>query len=341
MRAARVAAGCIALLALAPETRAQQESAGREPYRFLRTSGFAPADLDRLDRGEPLARVLDTDKREVAIVGAIRIAAPRERLLDRYRDIPRLRGQIVLQAAAFSVPPKVSDLAQLGIEAYDIDTIRACKPGNCGVRLSADNLAVFNRDVNWRAADWRPQAESVFRRLLGEYAAAYRATGALAEYTNKAEPLSVAEEFAAIFEQSRYFATTAPEFFTYLRNFPRAKLPGAEDILYWSKEDFGLRPVTSVTHLIIAPPSISARPALIATKQIFATHYFDAALGLSLAFDDGAGGFYMTVINRARTRSLTSFTRMMARSMVLRRSRDGLEDMLRSTKLSLERGRAQ
>jgi hypothetical protein len=123
------------------------------------------------------------------------------------------------------------------------------------------------------------------------------------------------------------------------------QLEGSEDILYWDKKAFGLRPVVSLTHLTLyAPPSVrspattpTGPTALIATKQIYATHYFDAALGLTLVFDDHASGFYILCVDRARTRSLTSFIRGFVRGIVQRRSRDAMEKILRTTKLTLER----
>jgi hypothetical protein len=45
----------------------------------------------------------------------------------------------------------------------------------------------------------------------------------------------------------------------------------------------------------------------------------------------------MLSLNRVRTRSLTSFMRGLVRSMVQRRSRDAMEEILRSTKSALER----
>jgi hypothetical protein len=80
-------------------------------------------------------------------------------------------------------------------------------------------------------------------------------------------------------------------------------------------------------------------PVMIATKQIYGTHYIDAALGITLALDapDGSSSaFYMVCVNRARTRSLSGFLRGMVRSVVLNRSRDALEKILKSTKASLE-----
>jgi hypothetical protein len=344
-------AAAVALAGIEVAALAFQAAVPAEPHAFLRAvGGFSPSDLAALERGEPVAKVLNTDRREVAVVGAVRIRAARERLIDRHRDVSKLQGSdIVLELGTFSDMPGVEDLRGLTPEHYDLETIRDCKPGDCGVRVSAETMARFAREVNWRAADWREQAGSVWRRVLAEYAAAYRATGALGDYRNKATPLSVAQEFDVLFDESKYFSSAVPEFFAHLQRFPRERLAGAEDILYWKKDDIGLRPITSITHLTLyTPPANGAgprRPALIGTKQIYATHYFDAGLGLTLAFDDNAAGFYMVSINRARTRSLQSFMRTIVRSMVLRRSRDALEHILRSTKHGLEKqetgGRSQ
>jgi hypothetical protein len=317
---------------------------GTEPHEFLRTvAGFSASELAALEGGAPVAKALDTDRREVAIVGAVRVKAPRERLFDQYRNVAGLRrSQVFMEVGTFSSTPRVEDLRGLTFEDYDLDTIRECKPGDCGVRLPAESMARFQHDVNWHAADWRQQAGSLWRRQLVDYAAGYLAGGntALAEYQNKEVPLSVAQEFRVLFDESRYFRPAAPEFFRYLEEFPTVPLEGVENILYWDKEAFGLRPVVSLTHLTLyAPPagrSPSVPSAFVATKQIYATHYFDAALGLSLVFDDNASGFYMLCINRARTRSLTSFLRGVVRYTVRKRSRDAMEKILGTTKLTLE-----
>ena len=311
-----------------------------DPRALLRTiGGFSSAEIARLDRGEPVVRALDTERREVAITGAIRIDAPRERLLARYRDISTLKASdVVLQLGPIGAPPRAEDFEPLTFEGYDLDTVRECEPGDCGVRLSTSQLDRFRRDVNWQAPDWRQQAGTLWRSLLAEYVRGYLERGALADYRNKTEPLDVADEFAILFERSRAFSAAVPAFFAYFQQFPRVPLSGVENILYWSKDDFGLRPVTSITHLALySPPRDSREPAVIGTRQIYATHYFDAALGFTLAVDDGASGFYMVCLNRARTRSLASFTRSIVRGIVVRRSRDAAEQMLRATKRSLER----
>jgi len=320
---------------------ARNSSATAEPQKFLRTvARFSDAEIANLERGQPLAKVLDTDKREVAVVGAVRINAPRERLFDRYRDISSLKSSdVVMEIGRFGTPPKPDDLSSLHFENYDLETIQACKPGDCGVRLSTENMEHFAREVDWRAADWRQQAATLWRHLLAKDAAEYLATGKLGDYRNKTVPLNVADEFSLLYDASSYFAPLSPQFFDYMKNFPHARLDGVENVLYWSKDDIN-RPVTRVTHLLLYPSgSDSHRPGLIATKQIYAAHYFDAGLGLTFAFPDGGSGFYMLSVNRVRTRSLTSFLRGMVRMVVQRRSRDAMDGILRSTKSGLENRR--
>jgi hypothetical protein len=308
-------------------------------HALLRTTAaFTNAELAQLDRGEPIAKVLDTDRREIAIAGGVRIAGPQRKLFERYRNPSSVKmSDVVLEAGRFSTPPIANDLRDLHIEAFDLDQIRACKPGDCGVRLATGDIDRFAHEVNWNSPNWQQQAGDLWRTVLAAHAAAYIASGTLGDYRNKATPLDVADEFRILFGTFAEFEKLSPEFFDHLKRFPAAGLEGTEDLLYWSKEDIN-RPVTRITHLSLypAPPDVH-RPGLIATKQIYAAHYFDAGIGLIAAFDDGTSGFYMVSMNRVRTRSLSGLSRTLVRSMVQRRSRDSMEGILRSTKSALER----
>jgi hypothetical protein len=322
---------------------ARSEVTANRAHALLRaTAAFTNSELTRLDRGEPIAKVLDTDRREVAVVGAVRIAGPQAKLFERYRSPSNVKtSDVVMETGRFSNPPVPNDLRDLHFEDYDLDTIRTCKPGDCGVRLSTRDMERFARDVNWSASDWKQQAGDLWRQLLAANANAYLANGTLGDYRNKATPLDVADEFKILFGSFTDFEKLSPEFMAHLKQFPSARLEGTEDSLYWSKDDIN-RPVTRVTHLSLYPaPAGGQRPGLIATKQIYAAHYFDAGLGLTCAFDDGTAGFYMVSMNRVRTRSLTSFTRTLVRSIVQRRSRESMEGILRSMKGAIERAKGQ
>ena len=59
-------------------------------------------DIARVKRGQAVARVLDTERAEVAISGAVHIRAPQARILDRYRDVSLLtKSEMVMQVGRF------------------------------------------------------------------------------------------------------------------------------------------------------------------------------------------------------------------------------------------------
>ena len=326
-----------ALIAAAAGTSSAARGTSNVHDLLRATGAFTQADLAALDRGEPLARVLRTERREIAVLGAIRIRGARERLLARYRDFSNLKkSDLVLQVGTFSATPSAADLAALALEPYDLDAPKACVPGECAVRLSTEAMRRMRGAVNWTAPDARHQSAAAWRDMLASVARAYVSGGdtALPEYVNKKDPLKVPDEMRAVYEGFSAFASAAPEFFAYLREYPRARLAGTENLLYWSVNDLGIRPVVGITHQAIYAPRTG--PALVALKRVYAAHYVDAGLGVTLAADDGAGGFYMVTLERIRTRSLVSLTRALVRSIVQDKSRSGVEKLLRSSKQSIE-----
>jgi hypothetical protein len=301
-------------------------------------AGFTNEDWGNLDRGIAVAKVLESDTREIAVAGAVRIKAQRHRLVARIRDIEHLkRSAVVLDVGRFDNPPDAEDLARAPFDDYNLD-LRDCRPGECRVRLSADDIARFHRTVDWRAADWRDRSARTWRDVLAAHAGAYVRDGhtALPVYINKIEPLSVAAELSVLSGKFDFVNRFSTDFYRYLQQFGPAPLAGSEQTMYWSKEDFGVRPVFRISHQVIFPVSDAV---LIATNQVYADHYMDAALGLTLAVDaaDSAGeGFYMIAINRARTRSLSGFLRRLVRGTVQGRSREAMRKILTETRAGLE-----
>jgi hypothetical protein len=94
-----------------------------------------------------------------------------------------------------------------------------------------------------------------------------------------------------------------------------------------------------LSHQAIYRPA-GSQTVLVATNQIYADHYLDAGLTVTMAIDAGEGGsgpaFYMLSVSRARTRSLSGFLRSFVRSTVQSRSREALRKILTSTRTSLE-----
>lgn len=344
----RRACGCVVLLfavsAVGPEGRSA--SSVLDVRTLLRdVANFTDADWAAVENGAPVAKVLETDARELAIAGAVRIAAPRERLVARLRDVDHLkRSAVVLDVGRFRRPPTASDLSNAPFEDYSLD-LRDCRPGDCRVRLTAADIESFHHTIDWRSNDWRTRAATVWRDVLARHAATYGELGrkGLPVYVNKADPLNVASELSVLARSFAFVAQYSPEFYAYLKEFGPSRPAGTEETLYWSKEDFGIRPVFRISHQILFPGSGSESPVLVATNQVYADHYLDAALGVTVAVEilDGRAGrsFYLVAVNRARTRSLSGMLRRMVRGTVQGRSREAMRKILSAAKSGLEGGR--
>lgn len=332
----RTAACAGVLVSLAVSVLAAEPQPGVDVRALLgEIAGFTSEDWANVERGVAVAKVLDTDAREIAVAGAVRIKAARERLVARIRDIEHLkRSAVVLDVGRFHDPPVPEDLVRAPFEDYNLD-LRDCRSGDCRVRLGAEDIARFHRGVDWRAADWRDRSRRMWRDVLAAHARAYLRNGrtALPVYVNKIEPLDVASELSALSAKFEFLNRFSPEFYRYLQHFGQSRPVGCEESLYWSKEDFGVRPVFRISHQVILPVQDAV---LIATNQVYADHYLDAALGLTVAVDAGDEAFYMIAVNRARTRSLNGFLRRFARGTVQGRSRDAMRKILNATRVGLE-----
>src|SRR3989475_11485012 len=138
------------------------------------------------------------------------------------------------------------------------------------------------------AADIQAQLSAYARRRLVEYVTDYRRRGdsAMAIYDDRGN-LNVrsSEAFAASLAESPYVYETVPSLQNYLATYPRGSLPaGAAEILFWSEDVLPrLRPILSVTHLIVYTPPELPTVTLAAAKQIYADHYFETAVEIGRA----------------------------------------------------------
>jgi hypothetical protein len=122
---------------------------------------------------------------------------------------------------------------------------------------------------------------------------------------------------------------------------PGSDLPGAEEFIYWSKEQFGLKPVVSITHVVIYQPRRFDVPdVVIASKQIFASRYLGGSLAITLGARPSAAGppsFYMAYVNRSRPRGFPPVIGGLVRRVAQGQTRNGLQEQLAIAKDRLER----
>ncbi len=92
-----------------------------------------------------------------------------------------------------------------------------------------------------------------------------------------------------------------PSLRSYFTSYPHGALPaGAAEVFFWSEDVMPrLRPILSVTHLVVFTPPELPGMTLAASKQIYANHYFEAAVDLTAVVDRDPG-IYVVVLRRYR-----------------------------------------
>ena len=248
--------------------------------------------------------------------------------MDQLRRIAEFkRHEAVLQIGTFGTPARVEDVASLTLEPHDVDGLRKCRPGDCAVQLSREALDRFGHRVRWNTVRASEDANRVMREVLVDLANAYRTAGdaALMTYVDKKRALAVRDEFRALVEARPAVLARFPAAYTRVTQHRSAFAAGGEDVLYWSKEKLGPKVILTVTHLAIVPiegqtPVVYA----IASKQIYASHYFDASLGLTLLLRDNldaSGDTYLVYVNRSRLDVLGGFWGGLKRAIVRSKTR--------------------
>jgi hypothetical protein len=269
-------------------------------------------DRSGLDRDQVLTRTLSGKDGQLAVFVATRLNAPPDALVAWTRAISELkRSKFVLAIGRFSDPPSLTDLEPLTLDDRDLDAIRRCRPGACGLKLSVGDIESLTAVGATAGAGWQDAVQREFRRLLVERVVRYRAGGlaALSPIADRKNPRPAEDALLAIVERSPYLKRM-PTVSAWLKEYPRADC-GVESFFYWSKEHYGQgKPVIAVTHVgIVRSQSDHRLPAvLVAGKQIFATHYVDGGLGLTMVLRDSTNGTpYLAYINRSQIDMLRGF----------------------------------
>jgi hypothetical protein len=285
--------------------------AGTDPFAFF--SGIATldrADVDKLDRREPIVRILSAKDGEIGVFATARLDASPDALVAWTEAIAALKqGPFVPAIQRFSSPPVLADLDRLRLDDGDVDDIRNCRPGRCKVRLSDDDIAAMQALIATSGAGWRDAVQREFRRLLLARLSAYQ----------EANP-GISED---------------------LVGYPAVDLGSAESFFYWSKERYGsAKPVVAVTHVTMIRPGTRSRPeVLVLGKEVSATHYRTASLGITAVVRDHARGVnYLVYVNRSHVDVLGGMFGGMKRKLIEGRIRSESSALLARVRDRLEGG---
>jgi hypothetical protein len=298
----------LALAAAALWAAAAPADPGRllpNPLEFLRTdAGFSASDIGSLEQGRILAKVVDTDDAsEVLAVAAMKVHASTARVLKQVRAFEGRRRPVdVIQAGSFSAEPSARDLAGLTLDPQEVNWLAKCRPYDCDVRLPVSAIARFRSEIDWSSPPRVEKATALWHETLAGFAAAYLARGnaGLVEYDNNDMPVKLADSYARVMARSSYLADSAPELYRYLSTFPRDRPSGLEEYLYWIKEKFWIKHVTSLNHvMILTADEPSGHHLLAVSKQIYANQYFESSLSVTTFVESPAGGT-LVYISRSR-----------------------------------------
>ncbi len=281
---------------------------------------LSDAERRQLDRGEAVAHTLPTQGREVGVFAAVPVSVTADRFVSWIEHIDRLKkSEYVPSIHRFSTPPSDEDVADLTLDADDLDTIAECDPDNCDLKLSPDEIRALLRQP-------AAEREGEFRRIL---------LARVMRYLAGQEP---ADGSSHVIAHSRFLTSGDPELARRLSHplDPRRD----EGFLYWSKEHLASRSIVIVTDVRIARSDEPGRPVvLVVGKEIFWTRYLSASLGVTaLVRGRTPEANYLAYVNRSEVDAVHGLFGGILRWVIQRRLASEATDVLRGLRTRLESG---
>ncbi len=326
---------CTFLICLTASTALGQTSVAQLQTLLREKAAFDDADFATLQQNQPAVKLVPgSDKREVAVAGLVEINTSAEDFLKSYREgMTKKNNSAILEIGSIGRAPALADVQNLTLEARDIEDLKECVAGECKVKLSAQMIEQFRKEIDWNASDYQLQVTNLFRLMLVDYVRDYRTRGdaALIEYNDKRDGVSLATEQRALATASGYVSDVL--------NTERSRLQVVEDMIVWSKIKFGLKPVIAFNHITMYRRDREVGPqVLIASKQIYANHYFNGSQALTafVKIPDATQGAFLVYENRSRADGLGGPFGKIKRSVVEKKAVEGLRAILEHSRTSFD-----
>ncbi len=291
-----------------------------DPFSFFQpTVLLQPRDRELLAGGRPFARIIQAPAGRVSVFAAVPSTIDGSRLVSWTQDIVELKkSKIVREIGRFSATPRLEDLAGLTLDKDDADTIAGCRGGKCGIKMTPNEVAAIRLAVQRERLG--PAAQQAFREVVLGRARAYLENG-----RDTAAPPA-------------FLLTNWPAVGRDLPEYPRRIVPGSESFLYWAKDYFGGKPIVSITHVTIVRGEDATDPdALVAGRQVFATHYMDGGWSLT-ALMRGEESNYLTYTNQSGIDLLEGWYGGLVRRIMEPRLREEAAEALDGVRRRLESG---
>jgi hypothetical protein len=306
MKETYIIAACVTLACMGVAGTARAQNAAPPLGEYLRTSiGLDAGQIADAQNGAAVVKLLHTDVgRDVTVFGMIGIHTTRDAYVAHLHDVQSLIAARSQRYGIISDPMTPTDMQSVALDPSEWKDLKGCRVDDCDFKLSDASMKQFAQSVNWDGPNAEQQADSVFRLQIENLVTAYRAHGnaAMPRYDDT-HGVQGSDALAALLGQSSYIQQYAPALGNYLMNFPADRPENALDVIYWSADKMPhLRPTFTLNQMVVYTPSSGS--ALIARKQIYADHYFEAALELSTIYDapalNGGAGIYLVSVRRYR-----------------------------------------
>ena len=329
--------GLLALLCIARSSTAQERFPTAES--FLNNGvRLEASQLAALSRGEVVNKVLPTgDQRDVAVFAAVQVNVPRAFFIERQSVYPRaLLSPTRTSAHLFGAPATLADVAAVDLSGDDVKEVSKCQPNACNFKLPAADMSALRQAVDLSGSDARARVTTFARQRMVQYVNDYRQRGnaAMIVYDDFGSVRS-SDALAAMLRDSSLLFRVSPELGRYLTTGAPDTLAGATNVIFWSVDELPhVRQILRITDQTLYQSPEIAGTSMIAAKQIYADHYFEAGLELLAAVDrpmtssaDGApAGITLIAVRRYRFDALPSGGLLNIRGRVI----GGLRDNVRS-----------
>ena len=312
-----------------------------EVEKFFREFvGLTDDQIRDVHAGRAIAKILESrTPDEVFVFGAVYINSAPQRYLSLVSDLDALRKVPSFVALGeFSNPPQIADLDGFVLDEKDLDELKHCRPAHCEVQLPAEAIEKFQHSVDWTAPDSSAQGNRLAQQMALEALLRYQEGGniALGTYRDKSHPTAVAETFASLLAWMKALPTYLPDLHRYLLDYPNAASNEIRSKFYWEKVNFGLKPTLRIVQAIVYSGTSLDKPAYaVAVKQLYASHYFETALDLTVCASD-KNGFYLITIKGSQQAGLTGFKGGIVRKVAVDKTRSSLQKALATYKEKLE-----
>jgi hypothetical protein len=267
------------------------------------TITLSDADRRNLDRGATVARTLRSGDGQVGVFAITRIDVQPATLIAHARAIESLkRSRFVTAIRRFSDPPRIEDLDELVLSPRERQAALECTVRKCLFKFTEAEIVTLRAAVDG-AVDREAALSVAFRRLVLARATAHHAVGVagLPDIANRSTPV--------------------------------------ETFLYWAQETYGAgKPVVIVNHVGLFAPSLPGAPAIVVSRQVFASHYMTGGQALTaITTDTATGAKYLVYVNRTGVDLLGGMLGPVKRAVLESRLKGDLPDIIQRLRAHLER----